>query len=120
MNKYGRMAMSHWEKTDPERFRQIPESDREAFFNELGERAEIEIQQLQDAIAGPDLAGESYLQKVGRLNMARLQAEERVLTELVLIPAPEIPEEEDFGDNDAPARHLELMRDLQKLHEQDE
>ncbi|MFL5861191.1 MAG: transposase [Solirubrobacteraceae bacterium] len=78
MNKYGRMAIRHWEKTDPDRFGQIPQSDRETFFTELGERAESEIQQLQDQLAGPDPAGESFLEKVGRLNMARLQAEERV------------------------------------------
>jgi hypothetical protein len=119
MNKYGRLAMSHWQKTDPDRFRAIPESEREAFFSELGERAETEIQQLQDALAGPDLPGESYLEKVGRLNMARLQAEEQVLRELILIPEPEAPEGEDFGDNQAPARHLELMRDLQRLHEEE-
>ena len=79
MNKYGHMAMRHWQKTDPDRYRQIPDSDREAFFSELGERAEAEIQQLEDQLAGPDPPEESYLEKVGRLNMARLQAEERVL-----------------------------------------
>ena len=43
-----------------------------------------------------------------------------MLQELILIPAPEIPEEEeDFGDNDAPRRHLELMRDLQRLREEE-
>jgi hypothetical protein len=120
MNKYAHLAMRHWQKTDPDRYRQILESDREAFFSQLGEQAETEIQQLQDAIAGPDPAGESYLEKVGRLNMARLQAEERVLGELILIPEPEIPEDqEDWGENQAPGRHLELMRDLQKLREEE-
>ena len=120
MNKYGRLAMSHWEKTDPDRFRSIPASERESFFRELGERAESEIQGLQDALAGPDPADETYLEKVGRLNMARLQAEEQVLGELILIAGPETPEGEDFAENQAPARHLELMRDLQRLHEQEE
>ena len=40
MNKYGHMAIRHWEKTDPDRFQQIPESDREPFFTELGEQAD--------------------------------------------------------------------------------
>ena len=39
-------------------------------------------------------SGEGYLEKVGRLNAARMQAEEKVLPELIL-PAPEDPEEED-------------------------
>ena len=118
MNKYGRMAIRHWEKTDPDRFQQIPESDRETFFTELGERAEMEIQQLQDQLAGPDPAGESYLEKVGRLNMARLQAEERVLAELILIPPPTSSEQDEGNE---PARwHLEMMRDRARLRHQDE
>ena len=118
MNKYGRMAIRHWEKTDPDRLQEIPESDRETFFTELGERAEMEIQQLQDQLAGPDPAGESYLEKVGRLNMARLQAEERVLADLILIP-PRSSSEQDEGNE--PARwHLEMMRDRARLRQQDE
>ena len=39
----------HWQKTDPDRYRAIPESEREPFFSDLGDRAESEIQQLQDA-----------------------------------------------------------------------
>jgi len=118
MNKYGRMAIRHWEKTDPDRFQQIPASDREAFFAELGERAEMEIQQLQDQLAGADPPGESYLEKVGRLNMARLQAEERVLPELILIPAPSHGEQDEGNE---PARwHLETMRDRARLRQQDE
>ena len=40
--------------------------------------------------AGQDVPGESYLAKVGRLRMARLDAEAQVLRELVLLP-PEQP-----------------------------
>ena len=118
MNKYGRMAIRHWEKTDPDRFQQIPESDRETFFTELGEQAEMEIQQLQDQLAGPDPAGESYLEKVGRLNMARLQAEERVLAELILIPPPSSSEQDE--GNESARWHLETMRDRSRLRQQDE
>ena len=42
-----------------------------------------------------------------------------MLGELILIPAPDTPEEEDFAENQAPARHLELMRDLQRLREEE-
>ena len=118
MNKYGRMAIRHWEKTDPDRFQQIPESDRETFFTELGERAETEIQQLQDQLAGPDPSGEGYLEKVGRLNTARLQAEEQVLPDLILIPGP-TPDEEGEG-NEAARWHLETMRDRARMRQQDE
>jgi hypothetical protein len=116
MNKYAHMAIRHWQQTDPARYQAIPESEREAFFTELGERAESEIQQLQDTLAGPDPAGETYLEKVGRLNMARLQAEEQVLGELILIPAVEIAEEDEEG----PAGTLEFVRELTRLRQEDE
>lgn len=120
MNKYAHMAISHWQKTDPDRYQQIPEGERQEFFTDLGERAETEIQQLQTALAGPDPVGEGYLEKLGRLNMARLQAEERVLADLILIPGPEIPEdEEDFGENDFPGRYLEAMREIRQLEQEE-
>ena len=109
MNKYGHLAIHHWQRTDPDRYRAIPDSEREAFFSQLVEQADTEIQQLQGRARGSgpgggDLSGEG---------------EERVLGELILIPAPETPEEEDFAENQAPARHLELMRDLQRLREEE-
>lgn len=87
MNRYGERAMRHWATTDPERYRTI--ADPQTFFRELGEQAETEIQELAARLAGPDQPGEEYLQKVGRLNMARLQAEEAILTELVWISGPQ-------------------------------
>ena len=98
--------MNHWQRTDPDRYAAIP--DKEAFFAELGERAESEIQQLQDSLAGPDRPEESYLQKVGRLNMARLAAEEHVLRETLLISEPSSREDEQEG----PSGTVEFMRDL--------
>ena len=67
---------------------------------------------------GPGPAGESYLEKVGRLNMARLQAEERVLADLILIP-PRSSSEQDEG-NESARWHLETMRDRARLRQQDE
>lgn len=118
MNKYGRMAMRHWEKTDPDRLRQIPASERKAFFQELGDRAENEIQQLSDQLAGPDPSRESYLEKVGRLNMARLQAEEQVLPELILIPGP--TQDEETEGNEAARWHLETTRDRARIRQENE
>ena len=43
--------------------------------------------------------GEGYLEKVGRLNAARMQAEEIVLSELIL-PAPEEEEEDSLPPED--------------------
>jgi hypothetical protein len=121
MNRYAHMAMRHWQTTDPERFRAIPESDREAFFSQLGERAASEIQQLEDRLAGPDPPTETYLEKVGRLNTARQQAEEIVLRELISIPPPcssQDPGEEPDGPM---AEHLAFEREMWAvLHEEEE
>ena len=92
MNRYGSMAMRHWQQTDPARFQAIPENEREAFFTDLGERVQSEILVLADAIAGRDRPGETYMQKLGRLNQAQFDAESEVLREMVLIPDPNDPE----------------------------
>jgi hypothetical protein len=89
MNKYAKLAISqaaHRPPTATPRF-----SDPEAFFTQPGERGcRSRFQQLQDALAGPDRPGESYLEKVGRLNMTpRLSAEEQVLAESILISGPQ-------------------------------
>ena len=113
MNKYGKLAMSHCAKTDPARYAAIV--DPETFFGELGEQAESQIQELAQRLAGPDEPGEEYLQKAGRLNMARLQAEEAVLSELVWIAGPE--------ESERPATDLvtETMRDVHRtLFEEDD
>lgn len=96
INKYGAIARSHWARTDPARFQAI--EDPETFFAQLGEQAETQIQEMTDRLAGPDHPGEEYLQKVGRLNMARLQAEEAVLADLVWIPEPGEETEEPATD----------------------
>ena len=89
--KYGDLAKRHRTRTDPARVQAM--TDPETFFRELGEQVETQVQQLMLSLAGPDQPGEEYLQKVGRLNMARLQAEEAVLTDLVWISGPEEDEE---------------------------
>lgn len=93
MNKYGALAKRHWARTDPDRYAQI--SDRQAFFASLGQQAAQQIEELAATFAGPDVPGETYLEKVGRLNMATLRAEEVVLADLILIAAPEDLEEQD-------------------------
>ncbi len=104
MNRYGRMAHDHWKATNPGRFAQI--LNPQTFFSSLGQTVESQVQDLQLQLAGPDPATqETTLQKVGRLNMARLQAEEVVLTELVWIrPTPDVETSE--ADNPGPLHQV--------------
>lgn len=94
MNEYAKLAQRHWTQTDPQRVAEIPAP--EAFFAELGEQTAREIAELAASLEGPDVPGEGYEGKVGRLNMARLQAKEKILSELVWIGPPE--DLEDEGD----------------------
>lgn len=87
MNHYGMMAQRHWQKWLPERYAAIEDPD--SFFLTLGEEVAQQIGDLGLDLAGDDPPGEGYLEKLGRLNMARLQAEEIVLKERVLLePEP--------------------------------
>jgi hypothetical protein len=87
MNQYGSIAKRHWQKWLPLRFSKIEDPD--SFFSELGEEIQQRIEELSDAIAGNDPPGETYLQKLGRLNMAKQNAESQALKELALLePEP--------------------------------
>lgn len=63
----------------------------------MGRQAESQVLDLAEQLEGPDLPGEGYLEKVGRLNMARMQAEELVLREVILLE-PEKAETDDDED----------------------
>jgi hypothetical protein len=92
MNQYGTMARDHWARWLPGRYAHI--TDPDTFFANLGEEVAQQIGDLMMDLAGDDPPGEGYLAKVGRLNMARLQAEELVLAERVLLePEPAASED---------------------------
>jgi hypothetical protein len=63
MNKYGKLAMSHWAKTDPHRYQAL--EDPQTFFQDLGDHAETQIQELAQRLAGPDEPGRSTCRRSG-------------------------------------------------------
>lgn len=87
MNKYGLLAKQTWQQVNPKAYGEIP--NREEFFSTLGAEAEQRVSELEIVLAGPDLPDEGYLGKVGRLNNARMQAEEVATQELLHPPLPE-------------------------------
>jgi hypothetical protein len=100
MNHYGTMAQRHWARWLPERYAAIP--DPGSFFSALGEETARQIADLALDLAGDDPPGEGYLVKVGRLNMARLQAEEIVLPERILLtPEPAAAQQDPGSQNQA-------------------
>ncbi|TFB56349.1 hypothetical protein [Cryobacterium tagatosivorans] len=91
MNQYGLLARDHWIKVAPSRYAALPNPGE--YFEGLGEQVQSQVDNLSQRIAGSDLAGETYLEKVGRLTMAKRQAEEIVLADLVWI-TPELSADE--------------------------
>ena len=67
-------------------------------FSQMGEQVEAEVQALLPTLEGTDPAGETYLQKVGRLQAARATAEETVLAEYQ--PSSDSPEPDEPEDWD--------------------
>jgi len=94
MNKYGAMAQEHWKTWLPSRYATIQDPD--SFFSELGIEVSDRIASLEIDLLGPDDPSEDFFTRVGRRNMARLQAEEMTLPELALLPPDS--EEEDESD----------------------
>jgi len=86
--------------------------ETEAFFRQLGALIEEQVQQSEDQIAGPAPVGETYLQHVGRLRMARSQAQEIALADLLYSTPPENDDEE------TSPRGLELLQMTRELHEE--
>lgn len=96
MNRYGAMAQSHWMRWLPSRYAQIQDTD--SFFSALGSQVSDQIATLELDLAEPDRPDVEFLVRVGQRNMARLQAEEIVLRELVLLPAETSPDEDDSDE----------------------
>ena len=81
MNAYGARAMDYMRLHRPTALVAIPEP--EAYFTDLGEQILAQVLEVEEALAGQAPPGEAFVDRLGRLKMARLMAEERVLAELV-------------------------------------
>ena len=84
MNKYGSLAEDYWKRADRTRYEEL--TDPETFFEELGSSF-ARVDSLLNVMERDAPGDEGYLEKVGRLNALRNQAEEIAMTELVYIPA---------------------------------
>ncbi|MFW6187712.1 MAG: TnpV protein [Actinomycetota bacterium] len=114
MNTYGKFAQEAWKTTAPAEYALIP--DPQAWFEALGEEAAQRVGELMMELAGPDPMGETYLEKVGRLNASKMQAEEIVRAEM-LTPDPSVQEEEeDEGPESGMAETLEEMKELNRIY----
>ncbi len=113
MNTYAARVMSHYQQVLPDQYATIP--DPEAYFSTLGQEIETQVNDLTTRLAGPDQLGDGYLEKVGRLNMAKLQAEETVLADYLVLPEPNQDDEEDLNSDPA----LQLMMQWHREDQQE-
>lgn len=94
--------------------------ETEDFFRSLGAQIEEQVQQSEDQIVGAAPAGETYLQHVGRLRMARAQAQEIALADLLYSTPPEDDDEEEITPRGQELLqiHRESMQEMAQLIEQ--
>ncbi|WP_298590293.1 TnpV protein [uncultured Kocuria sp.] len=112
MNTYGKFAQEAWKTTAPAEYALIPDPDQ--WFEALGEEAAQRVGELMMELAGPDPVGETYLEKVGRLNASKMQAEEIVRAEM-LTPDPSVQQEpEEDEEESGVARRLRIVQQLNR------
>ncbi|RMI13225.1 TnpV protein [Cellulomonas triticagri] len=87
MSGYASTARMWWQEQRPVELAEM--DDPTAFFADLAQQIEARVSELSASMAGPDVPGEGYLSKVGRLNAARSQAVEAAMDELVFSIGPE-------------------------------
>lgn len=95
MGPLATMAAQWYQEYLPQVYDKI--ADKEKYFGQLGDRAQQEIQQVADALAGTDPPGETFLQKAGRLQAAEQAATELVMRETLMSQPPP-----DWPDSDYP------------------
>lgn len=92
MSEYARFAEKAWRRLTPTQYAAL--LDPKTFFSDLGEQAANQVALLARQIEGPDVPGETYFQKVGRLTAAKRAAEEIVRTDW-LTPPQDMWEDDD-------------------------
>ncbi|QRZ61805.1 TnpV protein [Rothia sp. ZJ932] len=106
MNEYGRQAQKNWELLAPQATKEILNQDPN-FFHNLGEQAHEKVVELSRQLAGQDLPEETFLEKLGRLNMSKLQAQEIVSHEMLMPTTQEVTNEQQTQPGETPQLHQE-------------
>jgi len=115
MNAYGKFAQDTWKILAPSQYELIV--NPEEWFTNLGKEAENAVGDLSVKIAGHDLPGETYLEKVGRLNAAKMQAEEIVRVEMLTPQAGDLTEDADEEPSEI-SLHLQFVKEMRELQQQ--
>lgn len=99
MNQYAQQARTFFEQNLPSLASSMTDQD----WTTLGERLNQQIGDLAAQLAGPDQPGEAHLDKVARLNTARMRATEIVMHDEIYSRVSETdPEDPDTPENRNP------------------
>ena len=93
-NQYGMMALRHMQDYLPQRYGAI--RDPASYFAQVGEEV---LREINAITAGWERTRPAEMADAGRRNMARMQAEEMVLSELVYLPPEPDPAEPEIDEN---------------------
>ncbi len=108
LNRFGRYAMAAWQEAAPAALARI--TDPRMYFSELGERAESQWASLWPQMLEPDAPGEDFFSKAGRVEAAKMRAEEMIRAELLTPPVEE--QDVDEPEPDPLAEVRQAWRDL--------
>jgi len=106
------LAEHHWVQHRPTQYAAI--GDPMTFFQELEDEAANQIDDLERHLAGPDPVGETFGDRLGRYRMARLQAEEIVIRE-VLMPASSATSDDPAGSPIADVALVAVLAEFRGL-----
>lgn len=91
MGQIAQIAEQHHRKWLPKAYAAVAPARRAAHFQEIEDEALRQIEELTEQLAGPATPGEPFADRAGLLRMARHNATEQVMRELVLVePEPEM------------------------------
>lgn len=106
-SRYVEIVKERYENWLPERLAEIPEDERGSFYSTLAQEIDERVQSLELDLRGPGPVGEGFMERVGRFNMAHVQAEEMALAEVLPEPEPEaeVPDTPVIDDLEIRVRH---------------
>lgn len=114
LNQFGKKALHNWRVLAPTALSQM--DNPKDFFLKLGVQAQSQWADLWPRLVEPDLPGEDFFSKVGRIEAAKMSAAEVVTEDLLLPPESERDVDEELEAADPLARvHQEMQAVLESL-----
>lgn len=112
MSRLAAIAEEHYRRWLPQAYAEI--KDRVAYFQELEDEAQSQLETLEESFLGPDPEAETFADRMTRFNWARHRAEEIVIREVLLAEPEETASEREDARREAQA-NAELVMALEEF-----